>query len=170
VSRGPLKSGATPPDERIVAQNQAIADWQRALDTPDITAACRKCGKVDSTLRASAFTYALSALVISLRRSASSGIFCRSCRRKEGIKWSLLTSVVGWWGVPWGPIFSIQSIVRNLKGGTQNAQLNAEVLKSTGQTLAGRGETTQAIEAFEESARLRDDPEVAQLLGRVRGY
>ena len=154
-----------------MAQSEAVAGFQRAQDhTPDVTVKCRKCGKVDSTLRASTFMYVLSAVVITLRRPGSSGIFCSSCRRKEGIKWSLLTGLLGWWGFPWGPIFSVQSIVRNLKGGAQNTQVNAELLKSTGQTLADRGETTEAIQALEQSAKLRDDPEVEQLLGRVRGY
>ena len=64
----------------------------------------------------------------------------------------------------------MQSIVRNLKGGAQDAKANAVLLKSTGQTLADRGETPEAIQALEQSARLRDDPDVARLLGRIRGY
>ena len=30
---------------------------------------------------------------------------------------SLLTSVAGWWGVPWGPIYTVTDIVRNAFGG-----------------------------------------------------
>lgn len=30
----------------------------------------------------------------------------------------LFTFLFGWWGVPWGPLYSIQSIYRNLKGGS----------------------------------------------------
>ncbi|HZJ17206.1 MAG TPA: hypothetical protein VFD27_19290 [Chthoniobacteraceae bacterium] len=30
---------------------------------------------------------------------------------------TMLTLFVGWWGIPWGPIFSIQSIYRNAMGG-----------------------------------------------------
>jgi hypothetical protein len=171
--RGPrrLKPEQTLPITPFVAQSEAIAGWDSPRDhAPGIAVKCRKCGKVDSTLRASAFVYTLSAVVITLRRPASSGIFCSSCRRKEGIKWSLLTSLLGWWGIPWGPIFSVQSISRNLRGGAQGVEANAALLKSTGQTLADRGETTEAIQALEQSARLRNDPEVARLLSRVRGY
>jgi hypothetical protein len=25
--------------------------------------------------------------------------------------------VAGWWGIPWGPIFTVQSLVVNFKGG-----------------------------------------------------
>jgi hypothetical protein len=111
-------------------QTEEVAVWERAPEhSPEVLPKCGKCGKTDSTLRVSAFMYALSAFVITLRRRGSSGIFCQSCRRKEAIKWSLLTGVLGWWGIPWGPIFSVQSIVRNLRGGAQDAELNAELLR-----------------------------------------
>jgi hypothetical protein len=32
--------------------------------------------------------------------------------------------VAGWWGIPWGPIFSIQSLITNFKGGKD---LTAEI-------------------------------------------
>jgi hypothetical protein len=35
----------------------------------------------------------------------------------KGLPWTFLTLVAGWWGIPWGPIFSIQSLVTNLGGG-----------------------------------------------------
>jgi hypothetical protein len=35
----------------------------------------------------------------------------------KGLPWTLLTLAAGWWGIPWGPIFSIQSLVTNFKGG-----------------------------------------------------
>jgi len=35
----------------------------------------------------------------------------------KGLPWTLLTVVAGWWGIPWGPIFSIQALIINFKGG-----------------------------------------------------
>jgi hypothetical protein len=35
----------------------------------------------------------------------------------KGIRWSLLTLVAGWWGIPWGPIYTVQSLWVNLRGG-----------------------------------------------------
>ena len=32
------------------------------------------------------------------------------------ITW-LLLAAVGWWGIPWGPIYSIQSLYTNITGG-----------------------------------------------------
>jgi hypothetical protein len=42
--------------------------------------------------------------------------------------WTLLTIVLGWWGIPWGPVYSIQSLVVNLKGGKD---VTAEVMAKT---------------------------------------
>lgn len=35
----------------------------------------------------------------------------------KGLGWTLLTLLAGWWGIPWGPIFTVQSLWYNLKGG-----------------------------------------------------
>lgn len=34
------------------------------------------------------------------------------------IGFTLLTLLVGWWGIPWGPIYTIGTLVKNLGGGT----------------------------------------------------
>jgi len=31
--------------------------------------------------------------------------------------YTIITFVFGWWGIPWGPIYTIQSLTKNLKGG-----------------------------------------------------
>jgi hypothetical protein len=35
----------------------------------------------------------------------------------KGLPFTLLTLVVGWWGIPWGFIYTPQVIYKNLKGG-----------------------------------------------------
>ena len=35
----------------------------------------------------------------------------------KGLGFTLLTLFLGWWGIPWGPIYSIGSISTNLGGG-----------------------------------------------------
>lgn len=37
---------------------------------------------------------------------------------KYGILPSLVSFLFGWWGIPWGPIYTIQSFIKNLSGGT----------------------------------------------------
>lgn len=50
----------------------------------------------------------------------------------KGLGWTLLTVLAGWWGIPWGPIFTVQSLWRNLKGGHD---LTAKVGKSLGLSM-----------------------------------
>ncbi|MBI2368690.1 MAG: hypothetical protein HYV08_00280, partial [Deltaproteobacteria bacterium] len=34
-----------------------------------------------------------------------------------GRAYSAVTLLLGWWGIPWGPIYTLQTLVRNLRGG-----------------------------------------------------
>ena len=64
------------------------------------------------------YYYCVSLLVITLRRS-SPVYFVPAGQSSfsKGLPWTLLTFFLGWWGIPWGPIYSIQSLVVNLGGG-----------------------------------------------------
>lgn len=64
------------------------------------------------------FQYCISVVLITFRRS-SDVYFVRDGESavSKGLPWTLLSLVAGWWGIPWGPIFTIQSLVTNLRGG-----------------------------------------------------
>jgi hypothetical protein len=64
------------------------------------------------------YHYCISIVVMTFRRG-SDVYFVRAdeSRVKKGMPWILLTLVAGWWGIPFGPIFTITSLVTNLKGG-----------------------------------------------------
>ena len=64
------------------------------------------------------YQYCVSLIVVTFRR-ASDIYFIRAGESTvtKGLQWSLLTFLVGWWGIPWGPIYSIQSLFVNFKGG-----------------------------------------------------
>lgn len=64
------------------------------------------------------FGWCMSLLVITLRRS-SEVIFIPpgDSTGKHGLRFTLLTLLLGWWGIPWGPIYSISVLVQNLNGG-----------------------------------------------------
>jgi hypothetical protein len=56
--------------------------------------------------------------VITLRRSSDAYyIPAGESAVSKGLPWTLLTLVMGWWGIPWGPIFTVQSLIVNFKGG-----------------------------------------------------
>lgn len=64
------------------------------------------------------YQYCISVIVLSFRRGTDI-YFVRAGQNRalRGLPWSLLTLVLGWWGIPWGPIFSIQSLWLNFGGG-----------------------------------------------------
>ncbi|AGF56248.1 MULTISPECIES: hypothetical protein [Clostridium] len=45
----------------------------------------------------------------------------------KGLGYTLLTLVAGWWGIPWGPIYTIGALYRNCSGGKD---ITAEVVNS----------------------------------------
>lgn len=72
------------------------------------------------------FYYCVSLLVVTFRR-ASPVYLVRSGENPltKAMPWIVLTAIAGWWGIPWGPIYSIQSLVTNFGGGKE-IQLQAK--------------------------------------------
>ncbi len=64
------------------------------------------------------FLYAISVVLMTFRRSTAVR-FVRAGETVGASAWgpTLLTMFAGWWGFPWGPIYSVQSIFRNAMGG-----------------------------------------------------
>lgn len=64
------------------------------------------------------YEYAISLLVVTLRRS--SGVYMirgGESKRSKGLPFTLVSLLFGWWGIPYGPKYTIESIRTNLKGG-----------------------------------------------------
>lgn len=74
------------------------------------------------------YEYCISIIVMSFKqgsdiyfiKAGESGI-------NKGLKFTFLTVLLGWWGIPWGPIYSIGALYTNLRGGKNVTQ---EVLSS----------------------------------------
>ena len=64
------------------------------------------------------YYYCISALVVSFRRPTDI-YFIKPGEStvSKGLPWTLLTLLLGWWGIPWGPIWTIQSLAVNFRGG-----------------------------------------------------
>jgi len=74
------------------------------------------------------FQYCFSVIIMTFKRG-SDVYFIRSGEStiKHSIGYTLLTFFVGWWGIPWGPVYTIGSIFTNLTGGKDVTQ---EVINS----------------------------------------
>ncbi len=78
------------------------------------------------------YQYTVSILIMTFKRSSDIHfIKAGESAVSKGLGWSLLTFIVGWWGIPWGPIYTIGSIATNFKGGKDVTQ---EVLNHFNQT------------------------------------
>ena len=64
------------------------------------------------------FQYAISVVVVSFRRP-SNVYFIRASESttSKSIGFTILTLLAGWWGIPFGPIFTVQALVTNFRGG-----------------------------------------------------
>lgn len=64
------------------------------------------------------YQYCISVLVVSFKR-ASNIYFITPGESAftKGLPFSLISLILGWWGIPWGPIWSIATIYTNCSGG-----------------------------------------------------
>jgi len=64
------------------------------------------------------YMYCVSVLVVTFKRP-SKIYFVRAGEHRllKGLPFTLLTLVAGWWGIPWGPIYSAQCLAKNFSGG-----------------------------------------------------
>jgi hypothetical protein len=74
--------------------------------------------EVDQGARFVYYQYCVSIIILTFRRS-SDIYFIRADegRVTKGLPWTILSAVVGWWGIPWGPIYTIGALFKNLRGG-----------------------------------------------------
>ena len=69
------------------------------------------------------YQYCISIIVMTFKRG-SSVYFIRNGESAfgKGITYTLISLFVGWWGIPWGPIYTIGSIITNCSGGKDITQ------------------------------------------------
>ncbi|HEU4403963.1 MAG TPA: hypothetical protein VFS43_01520 [Polyangiaceae bacterium] len=83
------------------------------------------------------YEYTISVVVLTFKRG--SDVFLVPAGEGSvgpGVKYTLLSLVAGWWGIPWGPIYTVMSLVTNLGGGKD---VTAEVRARLGAAAASAG-------------------------------
>lgn len=75
--------------------------------------------EVDRGAKFVIYSYSISLLVLSFKRPSSIH-FIRPGQNRvvKGLPFTLISFVFGWWGIPWGIVYTIQSLHQNLTGGT----------------------------------------------------
>src|SRR6266540_1310862 len=64
------------------------------------------------------FEYCISILVLSFKRvSGVHFIKAEDSAFRKGVLYSAISLLLGWWGIPWGPIWTVSTLVTNCRGG-----------------------------------------------------
>jgi len=119
--------------------------------TPRIV--CEICGAQDQSLRVSVFLYIVSILIATFR-IPKVHILCRRCRLQAGILANLVTLIFGWWGFPWGPLYSLYALFINLFGGEKPTYNNDLLLQALAYDFARQQRYKEARDCIQESINL----------------
>ena len=86
------------------------------------------------------FQYCISVIILTFRRP-SDIYFLRVGENPvgKGLPFTLLSLVGGWWGIPWGPIYTIQSIYNNSRGGKDMTAAVVNSLRAQAAPTAAKG-------------------------------
>ena len=69
------------------------------------------------------YQYCISVLVMTFKRG-SNVYFLKADEGSvgKGVGFSMITLLLGWWGIPWGPIYTVQTLWVNFRGGRDVTQ------------------------------------------------
>ncbi|KWX77093.1 hypothetical protein [Paenibacillus jilunlii] len=74
------------------------------------------------------YTFCISIIIMTFRRSSAIYYIAPGMGSVgTGLRFTLISVLFGWWGIPWGPIYTIGALVTNFKGGRD---MTVEVLNS----------------------------------------
>lgn len=73
------------------------------------------------------------------KRKIIEGIFCSVCAEEKATKALMKTWLFGWWGLPYGPLYSLEAIFINLLGGKKPSYANANLLAQQAYFFAASG-------------------------------
>ncbi|HYX70166.1 MAG TPA: hypothetical protein VE825_13600 [Terriglobales bacterium] len=90
------------------------------------------------------YNYCVSLLVITFKRAQIYFVRSEENRVVKGLPWTLLSLVLGWWGIPWGPIYTIQALVVNLGGGKDVTQQMLASMQKPAQPVVATGPAPMA--------------------------
>jgi hypothetical protein len=113
-------------DAQCVDIPQPVAGWgkQSKVLTPIV---CVVCGRIPIQPKYVIF-YEVKSLFVTTRRTPIQGIYCQKCADKRLLRATLVTWLLGWWGLPWGPFYTLHALVHNLLGGRKPNDTNARIL------------------------------------------
>lgn len=123
--------------------------------------ACGKCGLESPDLRFVVLYRAYSVLLYSSKEPLP-GILCPTCAASAALRSNIFTMLLGWWGFPWGPIYSIHALASNSFAGVKPPEINAKILTYQATAFATTGDLPTANRiahrALDFAKRVPGDP------------
>jgi hypothetical protein len=120
---------------------------------------CSHCGKVTAQPRSTVFFRTVSFILLTTKTPIQ-GIFCSACAAKLGLRASLLSALFGWWGFPWGPIWTISSIFTNAGGGRHSRAIDEKLIWYNALAFLSHGKLTISY-ALAQQLRKAGNAEIA---------
>ena len=127
---------------------------------------CCKCGCVSAQPRYVIF-YRIVSVIFMSYKTPIQGIYCSDCASKDAFKASAISWAAGWWGIPWGPIWTIEAIYKNLMGGEERNAHNASLLYYQSSYFYSKGNKTLgkaiALDALELITKSKKKPKLGNM-------
>lgn len=158
------RTSTNPTSDAAASSRSSTRQYTPQINIP---VCCQSCGRTDTTLRLAAFPYVVSIILVTLRRSWS-GLYCRQCRQTATLQAKFLSFLFGWWGFPWGPIYTLGALFGS-NDGFVPADANAQYLKQLGLFFFERGDQASAREVWSASLHYVYDLELDTFYRRVFG-
>jgi hypothetical protein len=153
-------------DSLSATSDESGTDERGSMDIEPIV--CSVCGTVTAQPRYVVFRHVVSLLVTTIRTPVQ-GIYCSACARKAGLKATLVSATAGWWGFPWGPIYTIGEGFRNAFGGENIAASEEMLLWHNALAFASRGDGRVSF-ALAEKLRGANNRDIATNAVRLQDY
>lgn len=157
-------------DQQLEFQKYETPDVDQHEDRPRETAlepiVCERCGAMNETLSVVGFDYVVSVLILSWR-GRNGGVYCDKCRTKLSLLYTLEVLFFGWWGVPFGALWSIAAIFRNVRGGVRPPQPNAQLQAYLAGFFVSIGQFGLAFACAKRSYQLSPTKEVRDFMNSL---
>ena len=144
----------------------------RASEIPPEPIVCSACGKVTAQPRYAIF-YEVKSFIFVTTRTPIQAVFCSACAEKKALRATAITWVLGWWGFPFGLIYSPHAIFVNLRGGQRPHNINARLAAYQAWVFARLGKPDMpraiAFDALDLARKIRPE-QVSARVKKTLGY
>lgn len=123
---------------------------------------CSCCSKVTAQPRYVIYFEVKSFIFVTTRNTVQ-GIFCSECADKKVLKPTLITWALGWWGFPFGILFSLHAIVINLLGGQKPKEINRSILQYQAWYFAQQGKLNIADSIANDALEFSDSKHIDEI-------